>query len=79
MSDWDFTLEEYAERLARLHTAMREADVAAMLIDDALTMNCARLEFALCWSSPLIPVRHSKTISPGRITCLISMSLRALA
>lgn len=35
VSDRDFTLEEYAERLARLRTAMREANVAAMLIDDA--------------------------------------------
>jgi short-subunit dehydrogenase len=34
---------------------------------------------ALYRSSPPIPVGHSKTISPGRIGCLISMSLRALA
>ena len=46
---------------------------------DRLTTNCARLEFALCWSSPPIPVRHSKKISPGRTSCLISMTLRAPA
>ena len=45
---------------------------------ELLTMNCARSEFALYWSSPPIPVRHSRRVSQGRISCLISMTLHAL-
>ena len=59
--------------------SIRPPNMPLKAIQNRLTTNCAHSEFASYWSSPPIPVRHSKTISPGPTDCLTSMTLRALA